>query len=278
MNAKITMKKIVLDEKTVEDLLAINVHNRPNSRARVASYVEMMRSGDFVFASPQAVTFTVNASMTRLIDGQTRLAAIKESGCYGREGYLAVVPDEQEDLVFASYDVGRIRTSGATLTAQGVVNGNQKAAVARILLKFFDGPSIKNIIPNALVNRFVVEKDSFLSALPITSRATLRRDRPPAPVLAGLANAIRLKIATLPDAVDFFNGALRDKGEENSAQRLLSRYIAKVSRATSDREAIAVVTKLVRYHFCGVDCEKLYIRESDYAFALVRTPSAWDAF
>jgi hypothetical protein len=108
-----------------------NNHNRPLNRERVRLYTRELQEGRWK-QTHQGIALAEDGT---LLDGQHRLAAIRESGIpvampvgYGLDA------DAQRTM-----DQGRGRTLGDTLTAEGMPKGKRVGAIARTILTLTKG-------------------------------------------------------------------------------------------------------------------------------------------
>ena len=270
-----TIREIVLDERTVAFLWSINNGNRRGSPAREVMYGASVKEGRWCEANPESMMFIVNDSLTRLIDGQTRLSAIRASGRYGMHGILAIVPDDKAADVFHTIDTGRARSSGQTLTAMGIANANNKAAAVRAMVEYVERLPV---IDQTLVNEFVSMADPLLDALPLRSHKNTGM-RAPGPFYSGVLNGIRLGLATVEEAVGFVNAALSDAGGENDACRQASRLIQRIqtrgARNAPRKETISTITHYLALHVKGQTIGVCRFDPSYDDKYHVGTPSPW---
>jgi hypothetical protein len=273
-------EKIVLDESTVNALLAINTKNRNNSPIRTKRFAEAMTNGSWAWNSPQASLFVVNESRNWLLDGQTRLHAVKQSGMFGQMATLCIVPDEEAEAVFRTLDTGRARSPGQTLSALGVKNATTYASIAATLLANGSGSGkVETAIPTSEKNDWVFDKLEILELLPTNKIHVPTRKKFHSPIYAGALNAVRLGVISLDAVCDFLSLALKDAGAEKSPEKQLSRFFTQaVGSVGGKREAIefAYTTK------CAVayaNCRKVSTtkcNDEDIAFARSGKKSAWE--
>lgn len=221
-------RNIVLDEKTVQALLSINTRNRRGSELRSSINAEAMQSNGWCFESPQGASFIVNASMTWLLDGQTRLESIMRARNFGHPALLHIVPDDKAEDIFKTLDTGRARTSGQTMAALGIPNAVLTAAAMRILLLEVDCGGRMQYISQAQVNDAVSAIAPVVAALPITRQHVGTGAKPYAEVVAGILNAIRLDFLSVEEAARFLFDALADNGEKTSPTRQLSLLMVRI--------------------------------------------------
>lgn len=108
--------------------------NRPVSQLIVENYASDMAQGRWRLTK-EAISFNERGELD---DGQHRLWAVIESGATIP---LAVVWDAPNDE-FEVIDSGRPRTTGQLLRMEGVPNGTQVAAAARMVLRYHMYPGI----------------------------------------------------------------------------------------------------------------------------------------
>lgn len=282
-------KEIILNESTVDSLLAINVRNRRLDLLRVRRYARRMRSGSFNWNSPQAVRYVVNESFNWLMDGQTRLTAIKQAGAFGQRAFLDIVPDDEAEEVFKCLDVGRIRKASGTVRALGVKCGTLLAGIARNLLQNSAPDGSLGHAEQSEVVDFVMEKEEIMSRFPLTARHVATQKPFTSPVFAGALNAVRLGVLDLDDAVRFVGLALKDSGEEKSPERQLSRFVIqaqpKIIRGGLKADAGGERNTLVLFAFATKCCAAfahhrkvftLTVTDADIAFARGGSKSAWE--
>lgn len=272
--------QIVLTEKTIDELLSINIRNRVRSASRETVFTELCQSGGWSFKNPQGMMFIVNESMTWLLDGQTRLEAIKRAGEFGHVAILAKVADEDAEEVFKTIDSGRGRTSGMTLSALGTENANICAAIARVLLVEIDKKGNVGLVSPTEVNDYVSAHAEIFSFVPVAKQhAGLRRAFPSA-ILAGVFNAVRIGFMTKEEARDFLVEALEDSGEVKSGSRNLSQFVQSMFgnggvRGRKQFELMAIATKCAKMHKDRV-FKTLQLKPCDLVFARSGDKSAWE--
>lgn len=118
-------RTIKITPEVAGDMLANNYENnrRVNPRA-VKAIAADMRDGRFVSQNGQTIIVTKSG---KLIDGQHRLSAIRDSGV--ALTFLVAIVDDQEERVFYSIDCGKPRRLGQFLTCD---NSTNIASLARI--------------------------------------------------------------------------------------------------------------------------------------------------
>lgn len=272
-------EKIILSRGVVADLLLANTRNRPRNTNREAVFADAMKKGNWNWDSPQSSLFIINESRTWLLDGQTRLYAMQRAAEFGHDAILATVPDDEAEEVFKNIDTGRSRSPGSTLTALGVANGNTLAAIARIFLFETTKPTCY-LVPANIVNEFVVEKEGKIRSLHVTKTHIGTKRTIPAAIYAGVLNAVRKKIITIDEASAFTFAALKDMGNENSATKMLSRYlqnpnIKRMSGAGIQNVQFVIGTKLAIAYKVGRDVKTLKVGDSEIATARSGDESPW---
>ena len=276
---KFTFAPIRLTEAVVNQLIAANVKNRNSAPHREAEFAKEMSEGSWDWYSPQGNTFTVNESIDWLLDGQTRLAAIKRSGAFGHFGFLAVVPNAKANDVFATIDTGRLRSSGQTLGAIGMKNSTSVAAICRTLL--YEIETKGGFVPQPKVNALAMLLEPAISSLPFRDKH-VGVGRPfSCPMIAGAINAVRIGVLSFGEVCEFLEAALGDIGNEQSATKHLSRYFQRLngaggSRKAGQRDQFVLVTKLAAVHKAGKRLQKIYLTDADIEFARSGDASVWD--
>lgn len=280
-NSSFAVKTVELSEKLVDQLLAANIRNRSESELRTNEFAKEMEDGTWNWDSPQGMTFIVNSSFNWLLDGQTRLMAIKNSKQFGHGCILNIVDDEKAEKVFETIDSGRVRTSGQTLGALGMRNATTISAICRTLLVEAEYHGTKCYVPQPMVNALSVEKEPIIKLLPITTLHVGVGRRFSGPMFAGALNAIRLGVANIDQVREFLVAALSDIGPENSATKNCSRYFQRLngaggSRTAGQRDQFAIVTKFVKLYAEGSRRQKIYLTDEDIEFARGGEASVWD--
>ncbi len=270
---RFAVREIVLDKNTVDSLLAINVKNRSRSRGREAVYKASFEEGRWCFANPMAMSFTVNESMTWLIDGQTRLEAIRQSGAFDIHALLHIVRDEDAEAVFRTIDLGRARTCGSTLALLGITHANMKAAAIRMLYAFVEKSSLMD---HGILNDMTPMINPIFDALPYRDHKGTKQ-RPPAVVYAAILNAIRLSLITVDDAAKLLEDASADRGDEQSAERALSRCFQTFAvlgpRRLNLTETICTITNIAERYTTRTPVKIIRYEKKYEAAYRVATPS-----
>lgn len=270
---------IVLDAATVDSLLSINVRNRNLLEGRAQAYAGMMADGTWCDRNPTGMTFTVNESMTWLMDGQTRLEAFRRAGRFGMAARLDFVPDAAAEAVFRSMDAGSARTSGQTAKALGLANANKKAAIVRTLLAM----SSSQYPTTAAVTRLCLEADALLAAMPITRQHVVTGTRPPSALFAGALNAARVHGIGIDAASDYIRAAMDDEGAPDSAAKMTSRFLSKEAAkrqgnksggAAPERMLFALATAFARRHAEGIRYGVFRVSDAEVAAACAPEPDA----
>lgn len=222
---KFVVREIVLDEKTINFLLSLNVRNRRRAIVREAVYGDSLAENRWCADNPVAMSFTVNESMTWLLDGQTRLYAMLRAARFDLHALLHIVPDNSAEDVFRTIDIGRARSCGATLGALGEKNATNRAAAVNTLAFYI---SKGCGVDPGLVNGLVPEIRPLFDALPFREHKYTGK-KPTASVYAGILNAIRLGLTSIEESAKLLDGALADRGEDTSATRILSRLMSRIN-------------------------------------------------
>lgn len=114
---------MIITPKLAGDMLLLNTDNRKTSPNTIAIYADKMRRGLWKLTH-QGIAFDENGV---LLDGQTRLAAVIQSGCTVEMQVSSGVPRD----TFASLDTQRARSAGQLLH---VPNSFQIVAALRVLI------------------------------------------------------------------------------------------------------------------------------------------------
>jgi hypothetical protein len=108
-----------------------NNHNRPLNRERVKLYKREMEESRWK-ETHQGIAIAEDGT---LLDGQHRLAAIRESGIPVAMPVAYGLPVDSQKAM----DQNRIRTLGDTLTTEGIPKGKRIGAIARTILTLTEG-------------------------------------------------------------------------------------------------------------------------------------------
>ncbi|MFC0846485.1 hypothetical protein ACFH04_22610 [Streptomyces noboritoensis] len=108
------------------EMLTRNDDNRPLDKGRVAYLREAIQRGEWL-VSHQGIAFAGSWTNSRLLDGQHRLAAIRQSGQTVPVLVFENVPPE----TFCVMDTGRSRTASTILAMQGEHDSSLLAAAIR---------------------------------------------------------------------------------------------------------------------------------------------------
>ncbi|WP_157856297.1 hypothetical protein [Actinacidiphila yeochonensis] len=108
------------------EMLTRNHENRPLDRGRVAHLRDAIRRGEWLI-SHQGIAFAGSWVDSRLLDGQHRLEAIRQSGQIVPVLVFENVPSE----AFSVMDTGRSRTASTVLAMQGEHDASLLAAAIR---------------------------------------------------------------------------------------------------------------------------------------------------
>lgn len=122
-----------------KEWLKHNVRNRTQNKTVIQRYAREMQRGHWRLTG-EAIKFDWNGD---LVDGQTRLTAIVESGCTVKSAVIYNVDPE----AFMYMDRGRKRTVGDTLGILGEHNRTKLAASATILKHYLDGNILRMANP-----------------------------------------------------------------------------------------------------------------------------------
>ncbi|MFJ6212717.1 hypothetical protein ACIQGZ_05210 [Streptomyces sp. NPDC092296] len=108
------------------EMLTRNHANRPIDRGRVTLLREAIQRGEWI-VSHQGIAFAGSCADSRLLDGQHRLDAIRQSGQIVPVLVFENVPVE----TFSVMDTGRSRTASTVLAMQGEYDSSLVAATIR---------------------------------------------------------------------------------------------------------------------------------------------------
>lgn len=125
---------VVVDQMIALDWLTSNTHNRPLRKDAVQKLAEDMRNGRWM-DNGETIKFSAEGV---LLDGQHRLMAIVESDV--RLPLLVV--RGLDEAAQATIDIGAVRTTGNILALNGIPNGNKIAALARVIIRYRETPSL----------------------------------------------------------------------------------------------------------------------------------------
>jgi len=276
---KFEVVEVVLDESTIRKLLSVNTRNRKLQGNRIDLYLKCITGSEWVWDNPAGSLYVVNKSMSWLMDGQTRLSALLKAKKFDSRGLVCFVDDDLADNVFTVIDTGKSRTSGQTLSAVGVKNGQKKAGACRLLLEVAYG---RRLVDPGENNRFVNAIDALLDLFPYNRKGGLSREVS-APVYAGVLNAIRLDLITPEKAKEFMEDFIGVKGEEDSIGRLAAvHFNQKCSKTGSSGQHYIMVsfTRLAKYYADGKKQARLLTSGKDwdafYEFAHSKDPSPYE--
>jgi anti-sigma28 factor (negative regulator of flagellin synthesis) len=121
-----------------EGMLARNHDNRPLDKGRVAQLREAIKRGEWL-VTHQGIAFAGAMSDSRLLDGQHRLEAIRQSGRTVPMLVFEHVPPE----TFCVMDTGRARTASTVLAMQGEHDSSLLAATIRHIHLFQSMPDLE---------------------------------------------------------------------------------------------------------------------------------------
>lgn len=139
------------------EMLTRNRENRPLDRGRVAHLREAILRGEWLI-SHQGIAFSGSWTDSRLLDGQHRLEAIRQSGHTVQLLVFENVPIE----TFSVMDTGRSRTASTILAMQGEYDSALLAAAIRHIHLFNTMPDAEwkghaSRLTNAQVLTFLEE-------------------------------------------------------------------------------------------------------------------------
>jgi hypothetical protein len=109
-----------------EAWLRRNEGNRVPSEAKVKRYAAMMREGDWDAGNGESIKFSAGG---RLLDGQSRLRAVVESGCTVEMMVVLGIAEASQDTM----DVGEVRSLQHALQMRGYKNLTNMASAVRQL-------------------------------------------------------------------------------------------------------------------------------------------------
>ncbi len=140
----------------VDGLLEINTNNRRPTPNHINALADAMRRGEYVSQNGQ--TIVINASGTWLLDGQHRLAALKEAGYPPYVFDIKIVADDEAKKIFSTIDTAeRARTVGYVLAALET-DDKQRGFVmksAAVINFFFDLFENRKKVPAETVARHI---------------------------------------------------------------------------------------------------------------------------
>jgi hypothetical protein len=123
---EIAVSLLTVTPQVALDLLELNTHNRPISKAQVAAYARAMSSGRW---RPGVADICVDKAGV-LLNGQHTLAAVMQSGCTIVVTLKTGLSVTDQDTM----DAQRKRSVGQQLAIEGVKHANSVAAIGKIVL------------------------------------------------------------------------------------------------------------------------------------------------
>ena len=114
-----------------KEYLTRNTNNRNFQKGTALLYARLMRDGQWM-VNGDAIRFNINED---LVDGQHRLAAVVDTGLPLTTFVIRGLPIEAQLTI----DQQRKRTAGDMLSMRGIPNGNQVAAVVRMVKRWDAG-------------------------------------------------------------------------------------------------------------------------------------------
>lgn len=193
---------VITPEIAAEVLATCNYGNRRMNQFAIDSFARDMESGNWV-ENGDSIKFAKNF---RLLDGQTRLAAIIK---HGRPIKTYVVTDLDEK-VFFSIDCHRARKAGVILELDGVKNANTVASVARFLIGYEHG-----FYGTAWTRQTISER-----------RSVIERYRPDL-IQRGVREAVRLKMRHVSSLATLY--VLGSKADERMDSDTTERFFAQLA-------------------------------------------------
>jgi len=114
--------------KMAEELLELNIQNRPLKERTVALYTKEMTQGNWQF-NGGSIVFSKEG---RMIDGQHRLTAIVRSGTTQKFN----IQTGLEDGAFATIDIGKVRSAGDVLAIEGHKQSTIMAQAVKLIINY----------------------------------------------------------------------------------------------------------------------------------------------
>lgn len=253
------------DKTLVDRFLSINHHNRRLSPSHVLALARNMREGNFFSNNGQ--TIVVNESMTRLLDGQHRLMAIKEADYPVYDFEVVVVPDKDAEKIFQTIDIGATgRNIGTILSLQGVKNAMAVKSIVSALCEFsLKKYSLSVEEVKTILSKYAreIELLQYTRALHLTNRC------PPASFWAGCLNAMLLRPENEHAIVLSLGRIIENKCTTRSEQALVSFLIGNVDprKKISRRYMFFITTKAMLNQ--NIRCLKIQDDESLEKYCLV---------
>jgi hypothetical protein len=151
---KITTRIEVITPKKAEQYLALKTINRPIRKPWVKELAQMMRDGDF-HLTHQGIAFNCDGSLS---DGEHRLRAIVESGCYVPMNVSRGLTEEARKAI----DTGKNRSVADALNLSGHASDSRSVAIGRRMMEGMTLDKTGNHGSRPAIIRFLIEHASAI--------------------------------------------------------------------------------------------------------------------
>lgn len=212
---QVTAEFLTIGPELAEEMLQSNPDNRSISPATVDAYVRAMVNGEWRYVGDPIRLNRDN----EILDGGHRLTAVVKSGTTHTFMVVRGIPTEFRSVM----DQGRPRTARDNLAMQGVVNGNAKATISALLLRWEMGALGTNRVKlqNQQVVDFVSTNDKPLSRAYAQARAA----KSAIGLSIGTGGAVFYRATEIDTflANEFFNGLITGAGVDSGSPILTVR-------------------------------------------------------
>lgn len=273
--APISWTKVNVTPEMAKRMLDHNTHNRAKSSSDQQDFETKLRTGR-VLHTHQGIAFDV---LGRVLDGQTRIAAVEATGINCPFMVSAGWPIEN----FAAVDTARRRTAAQVLKMEGVSNSAWVSAAVRLLVLYDAWKQLmldhtRDRIGNDQIVGHAAKLDQDDVHAAVRAAARLRKETREAPVgPAGVVAALYLiRRAMTPDyePVDEFAEqlALGVRETDDPVIYVLRRQLMGRRPRPTGSESMALVIKAWNYRLAGETRKYIGVREGS-AMPWPRTPS-----
>ena len=229
----------------VDELLEINTNNRRPTPNHINALADAMRRGEYVSQNGQ--TIVINSSGTWLLDGQHRLAALKEAGYPPFVLDIKIVPDDEAKKVFSTIDTAeRARTVGYVLAALETDDKERGFVMksAAVMNFFFDLFENRKKVPAETVAKHIESNHDLLKKIGVSGSKSKGFDA--ASFLGGCFAACRRNCTKEEEILGFIadvrNNTVNGK-EYPSLAALRSLIETNATNATNRREIFIKTVK-----------------------------------
>lgn len=256
MRAIMHIQKEIVTPAMATSWLEANTNNRPLSDGRVTNLANAIRRGEWML-NGDTIRFSESGV---LLDGQHRLAAIRDAGISVETFVVRGLPEK----TFTTIDTGSSRTAADMLSLSGVKNSSIAASAARayLLWKNSGSPAMspRRVAPTPTqITEFTLGNELLAEAAGFAVSRSRLKDIMPASLAAFLymAGAERDKEKT----VEFLEQVVSPTGPRSPVAELLrDRMIFnRGSRKKMSRyEVFAIGMKALRIYINGEDVKRLH--------------------